>query len=211
MDWLLHNLLMVDQPGKWILALCVGVLLAGGFGLPMPEDVPLLAMGYLAYKNVAPLHWVLVLGLGAVLIGDSTIYWLGRKIGYRITQSWPFRRFLSPRRLARASDAFHAHGGKTLFIARFLPGLRTPVFFSAGLFKIPYWKMLVFDGSAAFISAPTLILAAYFAGLQIESVKTWTVRAQIGVALFILAIGGLVVTYKLMRRRRQASGAQSLK
>jgi membrane protein DedA with SNARE-associated domain len=97
------------------------------------------------------------------------------------------------------------HGGKTLFLARFLPGLRAAIYFSAGIFRLPFWKMLAFDGSAAVISVPTLVLAAYFGGEQIEKVRHWTQTAQI-LLVGAIAIGiGLVVAWKLISRRKVAT------
>jgi membrane protein DedA with SNARE-associated domain len=114
---------------------------------------------------------------------------------------------MTPERLAKAQLEFHNHGGKTLFVARFLPGLRAPVFFSAGVFKIPFWKMLAFDGTAALISVPTLVLVAYFFGSQIERVKHATAQVQIGVGvtLFVLIAG--VIFWKVRKRRKTAAVA----
>lgn len=203
MDFVLTELpRYAEQYGELIAVVLLILLIASGFGLPMPEDIPLLASGLLCYLGKVPLVVMIPATFVAVLGADCLIYGLGRRFGDRVPRLPVLRTFLSPDRLAAAQGSFHKHGGKTLFVARFLPGLRAPIFFSAGLFKLPFWKMLVFDGGAALISVPTLVLVAYFFGGQIENVKHWTDNAQRTVlVLIVIAIVGFV-GYKFARRKK---------
>ncbi len=204
MEWLLHELpLLVDQWGMLLAVLFFALMIAGGFGLPLPEDIPLLALGYLCYRGVIPLSVMLPLGLLGVLLGDWAMYYMGRRFGIHITKVPPFQWFLTPKRLAAAHQAFHEHGGKTLFVARFLPGIRSAVFFSAGHFRLPFWKMLVFDGGAALISVPVIVLLAYFGGAQLEKVRHWTQQGQLMLMATLVAIIACFVLIKLLRQRRQ--------
>jgi membrane protein DedA with SNARE-associated domain len=206
MEAFLHDLpALVSQYGYLMVALIVGVLLASGFGLPFPEDVPLLAAGVLCHLEVMSLWTMIPLVFAAVLGADCCLYFLGRRYGH-VVQRLPFlRRYLTQERLAKAQLAFHNHGGKSLFIGRFLPGLRAPIFFSAGVFKIPFWKMLAFDGAAALISVPALVLLAYFFTSQVVQIKEKVAQTQMLVlAVTVLIVGG-IVAWKLMRRRRIAA------
>jgi len=171
------------------------VIFGGGIGLPIPEDIPLLFGGYLCGRGYAEL-WIMLPFTFFVVVGsDCMVYWLGHHFGWRITQMRWFRKFLSPKRMAKAEALYHRHGGKTLFVARFLPGLRTPLFFSAGVFKIPFWKMLVYDGAAALVSAPVFVLLGwYFSNrihsliAQIDAAKPWVI---LGVVLGVAAMIGV--------------------
>jgi membrane protein DedA with SNARE-associated domain len=44
-----------------------------------------------------------------------------------------------------------------LFVGRFLPGLRAPIFFTAGSTRVKYWKFFFFDGLAALLSVPFFV------------------------------------------------------
>ncbi|NJL32354.1 MAG: DedA family protein [Phycisphaerales bacterium] len=203
MDWLLNDLpLLVDQWGMFMAIGLFAIIIISGFGLPMPEDIPLMALGYLCYREVMPLSLMLPLALLSVLLGDWVMYFMGRRFGTQLTKIPPFKWFLSPKRLAAAHKAFHDHGGKALFTARFLPGIRSAVFFSAGHFRLPFWKMLVYDGSAALISVPVIILLAYFFGSQLERVRHWTQQGHMVVLAGIIALVTCVVLIKLVRQRR---------
>ncbi len=204
MDWIFVQLPnFVDSFGVLLAVAAILVIVISGLGLPLPEDVPLFVIGYLCYAGAVPLWFMLPAAFIALLGADCTLYWLGRRYGSHLLTIWPFRTFLKPDRLARAEAAFHKHGGKTLFLVRFLPGLRAPAYFSAGMFRVPFWKMLVFDGSAALLSVPTLILLAYFFGAQLDNIRHWTERAQLSVAVVLFAIIGTVIAVKLLRSRRK--------
>lgn len=169
------------------------VLLASGVGLPIPEDIPLITAGYLSARGYASIEIMIPLTFIMVVGADFLLYLMGRKYGRHVPKLPLFRRFLTPKRLAAAEMAFHTHGGKTLFTSRFVPGVRAAVFFTAGVFKIPAWKMLLFDGGAALISVPVLVLAGYFFADHIDAVKEAAFATQVSVGILIaIAIGGYV-------------------
>jgi membrane protein DedA with SNARE-associated domain len=67
------------------------------------------------------------------------------------------QRFFSPAKQEKIEALFKKHGATGLFIGRFLPGLRAPIFFSAGSMRVDYVKFLLFDGFAALISVPVFV------------------------------------------------------
>jgi len=145
-EWLFQ---FADQGALLAYLSIFGVLLISGFGLPLPEDIPLIVGGYLAGIGVVN-PWIMIPGTFIAIVGsDGIVYFLGRRYGHHVPRLPVLRRFLTEARLAKTEAALHKHGGKFIFMARFLPGVRTPAFFTAGGFKMPYWKFLLFDGSAA--------------------------------------------------------------
>lgn len=142
-----------------------GVLLATGFGLPLPEDIPLLIAGYLCGQTPGkhPTVWVMIPGCMIAIVGsDVLLYYLGRWMGPSIHRHPILKRIVGNRNLARARAAFKKHRAKFVFFARFLPGVRAPAFFTAGTFKMPIRKFLLWDGAAACLSVPPAILVGYF-------------------------------------------------
>ena len=207
MDWLFPRLLdlSINHGGHLLVVVVVCLLLLSGMGLPLPEDIPLLFAGLLSSQGVLCLEIMIPLTFLAVVGADSILYFLGRTYGHHVPRLPLLRRFLSTARLERAQLAFHEHGGKTLFVARFLPGIRAPVFFTAGIFKIPYWKFLAFDGSAAAISVPLLVLIAYFGGQNLDKIRHMAKEAQISIAVAAGFMVLLVAIWQLRRRRKIAA------
>lgn len=182
------------------------VLLISGLGVPLPEDLPLLIAGVLCARGVASLELMLPMVFVAVVGADLMIYALGRRFGRHVPKMPMFRRFLDEAHLQKADRAFEKHGGKTLLVARFLPGVRTAVFFSAGTCRIPFWKMLVFDGGAAMVSVPALVMAGYFFSNNLEAVRDWAHDSQLvlfAVVALAVAVYGFFHWRKHVRAKAQ--------
>jgi len=154
--------------GQWSYFGLFGVLLAAGLGLPMPEDIPLLAAGWLCHKGQADLYWMIVTGLIGVMAGDSTLFFMGRRYGLHVVEHRWFQRIARPWMIRRARELYTNHGAKVLFVARFMPGLRAVMFLTAGTFRVPFWKFFSIDGLAALLSVPLWIVCGYKFAQHIE-------------------------------------------
>lgn len=181
------------------------VLAASGAGLPFPEDIPLIFGGYLCATGLASLEVMIPFTFFTVLGADTLLYFIGRKYGRHVQKLPLFRRFLTPQRLAAAEMAFHTHGGKTLFTSRFVPGVRAAVFFTAGVFKIPTWKFLLFDGAAALLSVPLLVMVGYWFSSHIDKVKDAAFTTQLCIGLIIAT----AILLLLVRKRRNKKALES--
>lgn len=184
------------------------MLLVCGFGVPIPEDVTLVTGGVIAGMGYADVDTMLIVGLAGVLVGDGLMFLLGRWYGQRIIALPFFRKVLTPERFVSAQDRFERYGKWVMFVARFLPGLRTPVFFTAGMTrKVPFLTWLLMDGFAALISVPVWVYLGYYGALKIDWLFQMVHRGQ-SVILSILAVGGVVLAGIWWRRRRNKSAAQ---
>ncbi len=193
--------------GQWSYLGLLLVLLAAGLGLPLPEDIPLIAAGWLVHRGQADLGLMIATGLFGVLLGDTIMYAMGRRYGIHIVEHRWFRRIAKPWLLEKAKNKYHQHGIKILFAARFMPGIRAIMYLTAGVFRVPYWKFLAIDALAACISVPVWIIAGDFFGERIEDLlggaKTAT-HVIIGLLLFSLVVWGIYEYYHNLRKRKQA-------
>lgn len=176
----------------------LGGLLACGMGVPIPEDIILISGGLFAAHNGHGVLPMMGVGLLGILLGDSVVYLMGRRLGPVIAARTPLRHWLSPQRLARVDTLFERHGEKILIGARFMPGVRAVVYFSAGNSRVPYWKFLLFDGLAALVSAPLWVYLGYVFG---QDVVEWARRSQRSLLVLGLALVGLWLVYRFVRRR----------
>ncbi len=193
-----------------------GLLLAAGFGFPLPEDVPLIAGGVLAWL-ASPLETVtlrtmladrgfqvmVAVGMSGILVGDSVIYLAGRRLGRRVAEVWPFRKMITPEKLERVERLLRQRGKVVVMVARFLPGLRAPTYFTVGHSRVPFWEFLLFDGLAALLSAPLWVALGFWFGDDIERAAragsefgSWILGGVILVVVVLLARAWL-------RRRRE--------
>ncbi len=178
------------------------ILLACGLGIPIPEDITLIAGGILTYYGVCDVWLMIAVGLAGVLIGDSFVYYLGHHFGRRLLKKWPFRLFIDEKKIESIRGQLDKHGAKLLFSARFMPGVRSTVFFATGLLHYPYRKMLFYDGLAAILSVPAIVYSVYHFGDFLESVIKWIKKVEGGiVGLIVLAL--LYAAYKFWSSRRK--------
>jgi membrane protein DedA with SNARE-associated domain len=197
------------------------LLLFCGFGLPMPEDVILVTGGVLAWLS-SPLEDVsfssmthdrgfvamVLVGLAGILAGDSVIYWLGRGLGAHVAEHRLLRRIVTPEKLERVETLLRRRGKIVVVVARYLPGLRAPTYFTVGHSRLPYWKFLVFDGVAALVSAPLWVALGFWFGSDIELAAREAARAGHYVLLAIaVVLGALAIRWYQGRRAARDANA----
>lgn len=186
------------------------VLLVCGFGVPIPEDVTLVAGGVICALFQEDLNIVIMLlvSLCGVLVGDGAMFMLGRILGPRV-QHFPILKWIFTKNIyEKMQDKIHKYGNWILFVARFLPGLRAAIYITSGISrKVPYWKFFLMDGTAALISVPIWVYAGYYLANDLdhllEVVKHSEVAIISGIALFIFI---LVVRYIVIKiKQKKAS------
>jgi len=133
------------------------VLLLCGLGLPLPEDVVLISAGALGEIDGRSWPEVSAVMYAGVMLGDSMLFFAGRFFGGRLRRAPWFQRYFSPKKQAKVEDLFERYQSWVLFVGRFLPGLRAPIFFTAGSTRVKFWKFCFFDGLAALISVPFFV------------------------------------------------------
>lgn len=172
-----------------------GILVACGLGFPLPEDIPLIAAGYLVWEGT--MEWTGALGItmAGVLIGDTFLFYLGRRLGLKILDSKKTVLF-KREKIRRARAYFRKYGEKIVFFARFVAGFRAVVFFMAGAMKMKYSRFILLDAVAALLSVPIWIGIGYFLGYKagdqiasvLQSAKQFKNALTIGIAVVTLII-----------------------
>lgn len=181
------------------------MLLICGFGVPVPEDVTLVTGGVIAGLGYADVNTMFAVGMAGVIIGDGLVFTIGRFKGLSVMQLKPVQRIITPERFHSAQEAFQKYGRWVMFVARFLPGLRTPVFFTAGMSKrVSYGTWFLMDGVAALISVPVWVYLGYFGARNFEWMFKILHRFQYGI-FALLAVGGVVLGVVWWRKRKAKS------
>jgi len=206
---------LMSLDGATIYAIGFTVLLACGLGLPIPEDITLVLMGYMTYEAMpdgaarphAHVAVATLVGLAGVMIGDGFMFFLGRKLGNKLVDVWPFRPMLADGRREKAEDFLTSNGPKVLFSARFMPGLRSVVFFTSGTLGIRFSRFVLYDGMAALVSVPLLVVSAWYWGEQIDMVITKARQAEHGILAVIVAIAAIWGFKAWLKARKKAKAA----
>lgn len=186
--------------GYWAVFL---VLLACGFGLPIPEDITLVSGGVISGLGYTNVHWMLVVSMIGVLLGDSIMYWLGRIYGEKILKFPLIRSIVTPERLVAVQQRFEKNGNMLLFFARFLPGLRAPIYMVSGITqRVSYTKFIAIDFFAAIISVPIWVYLGDFGAKNLEWLHAQIQKGQMAIWI-VLVVVGLFVFWKWKRSRKK--------
>lgn len=176
-------------------------LVLTGCGLPLPEEVALIAAGVLsAPPNPRMDPWLALLCcLVGCLVGDSIMYFIGRKIGRRVMNSnTPWGKYLTPEREKLLEYMIHQHGVKVLFVARFLVGIRSPVYLTTGILKFPYVRFILADLLCASVVILLFFGLSYYFG---PVVGEWIRKSEI-VLTIVVVLGVLLAGFLAYRHYR---------
>lgn len=185
--------------GYWAVFL---VLLACGFGVPIPEDITLVSGGVISGLGYTNVHIMLVVSMLGVLVGDSTMYWLGRIYGEKILKFPLIRNIATPERFAQVQERFETQGWKLLFIARFLPGLRAVVYLVSGITrKVSFARFVLVDFVAAIISVPIWVYLGDFGARNLDWLEAQIRKGQMAIWV-LLILGGLFLYWKWKKSRK---------
>jgi membrane-associated protein len=187
----------------YLIVFVMGVLENSAFvGAVIPGDVVLLLAGFYVERSDLNLGPVIVLAFFGALIGDTIGYSIGRFGGRRIVERWGGGRLLPHDRLERVDRYFKEYGMWAVALGRLAPVVRTVNTFAAGMARMPFAQFLSAVAIAASVWAVVVpILGFLFSGsLEVaRSALGWA-----GVAIFVLFVAALYLTYRRMSRRLAA-------
>ena len=181
----------------------LAILLLGSLGVPIPEEVAIVAAGVLSHEGLARWWLALTVCIVGVLSGDMVLYWTGRRWGARVLGWRVVRRVLTPSRAEWLTGAYREHAMKTVAMARHVAGVRAAAFLTAGIARVPFWKFIVADAAAATVSVPLAFALAYFFTHQIGAILADVHRVERWLALAaLLAVAGGLVVHAVRWNRR---------
>ena len=177
-------------------------ILATGLGFPMPEELPVVLGGALVAAKQA--HWYVMLPvcIVGVIIGDSFLYFIGRFWGSRLIEiSFIRKHVLTPERLKRITDNFHDYGIRILLFARLTPGIRAPIFLTAGITRLSLARFILADGIYAIPGVSILFGLGYaFTDQIVEMIEAQAGKVKSIIILVVLAGVAGYVAYRFLRK-----------
>ena len=194
----LHEIILAYGAWTYLLLFVIVFCETGLVVTPfLPGDSLLFAAGTFAAKGSFNPELLVILISIAAIIGDTVNFWVGAYIGPKVFSA-ETSRFLNRKHLERTHRFYERHGGKTIFIARFMPILRTFAPFVAGIGKMPYVRFLAYSISGTICWIGTFVLGGYFFG------NLPTVKRNfhfVVVAIVVISVMPAIIGYFRERRR----------
>lgn len=164
------------------------------FGFFLPGDSLLFTAGLLSAGGLLNIYALLTLGILAAILGDSTGYWFGKKMGPKIfSKEHSF--FWNKKHIEKSSTFFAKHGKKALILARFMPIVRTFTPILAGVGNMEYKTFLRYNIFGGIIWVTSMSLGGFFLGKLIPDVDKYILPIVLGI-IFVSFVPGIIEVIK---------------
>jgi membrane protein DedA with SNARE-associated domain len=183
----------VEQHTQLALLLLFVLLALESFGLPVPGETVLIACSVLASQGSLSIVWVIVVAVLAAIIGDNLGYWVAREGGRPLLERHRLTRPYAEKYLPRGERFFAKHGGKAVFLGRFVAVLRVTAAWVAGISHMHWWRFLAWNAAGAIVWATLVALVSYYLGDAAASAFGRYGLYAAGGVLLLTALGFLIV------------------
>jgi membrane protein DedA with SNARE-associated domain len=195
----------VDSVQQWMAAggyfVLFGLLFACGLGLPLPEDIPLLAAGVMIANGKMTLAAAGVCAWCGIVAGDCVLYHLGKRYGLNITRVPFVGRHVTKKRIARAEQLFAKYGILVVAVGRLFAGIRGGMVVAAGAIRFNFVRFLIADGLAALVSGGLFLLLGTVLGNELRAHEAQINRYKFFVFAGAIALGALFVLVSRLRKK----------
>jgi membrane protein DedA with SNARE-associated domain len=192
LDWILHP--------TGYLTFFVFIALTG-CGLPIPEEAAIVVAGVLSSQH--HLYWPIAFAvcLAGAIVGDSFMYGIGYRWGHSIfTQHPRFAKLFASENEEQFQRGVESHALKVMLLARFLVGIRAPVYVMTGVVRLPFRRFLLYDFISASLVVSVVFGLSYVFG---EHVSEWVRHAEIRATIIVVLVIITLVAIVYYRHREQ--------
>jgi len=189
--------------GAWTYALVglMAFLETGAFvGLVAPGETVVIAGGVVAGQGEIELIPLIGLVWTCAVLGDSTSFYIGHRLGRRFLERHGPRVKITPERLAQVESYLGRHGGKTIVVGRFIGLVRALAPFIAGSSGLPFRRFIPYSIVGTGLWATTFCVLGYVFWQSFDQVAHLAGQAVLGFGVVVGLVVGVVVAYR--RRRR---------
>jgi membrane protein DedA with SNARE-associated domain/membrane-associated phospholipid phosphatase len=190
---------LIEQYGYLLVFL--GVLLESA-GVPLPGETILIASGALVQQGHLDLRDVIVFGILGAIVGDQIGYWVGREGGRPFVLRWGRYLRITPERLGRAERFFGRHGGKAVFLARFVAGFRVFGALVAGISRMRWRTFFLYNALGGAVWATMAVLVGYLLGGSLALAERWAGRASSLLGLLLALVLVFYLSYRWVASHR---------
>jgi membrane protein DedA with SNARE-associated domain len=177
------------------------VLMLENAGLPVPGETILLLASFLAYsEHRLQLPYIILVGIVSATIGDNLGFALGLYGGRPLLNRYQKTFRIKQSAIDRGEDLFRNYGSATIFVARFIAGMRIVAGPLAGVLRMDWRKFLIFNFLGAALWVTVISLAGYLFGRHWE--RLFQLLHEINIGLVVAAV--VVVAWLWYRRRNRA-------
>jgi membrane-associated protein len=205
---------IIEYGGLYILLLVVFAETGLFVGFLFPGDSLLFAAG-IYMDDLATeffgVHWsiIMFMVMGASIVGNMVGYWFGKKAGpllFERRETWLFKR----KHMIRAKEFYDRYGKATIFLAKFLPIIRTFAPIVAGVVKMPRPAFMFYNIIGSICWVASMMMGGYFLETWVQRKWDFSLKDHIeAITIGIILVTTLPVLYKLFFSKKPIVPANS--
>jgi membrane protein DedA with SNARE-associated domain len=183
----------------------LGVFLLVGIeslGIPIPGETALVTAAAYAALGHLNIYGVVVVAAAGAILGDTIGYWIGRRAGLAAVRRWGRSLRVNASHMDRAHTFFQRHGGKTVFIGRFVALLRSWAAVLAGVGCMPYGAFLFYNATGGIVWAALFGTLGYVFGRNLPRLEEYIGQSSLAAAALIAVIALAALAIHRLRNRR---------
>lgn len=170
--------------GYWTVG---AALLLENAGLPVPGETILLLASFLAYsEHRLALPYVILVGICAATLGDNLGFAIGFHGGRPLLDRYRKTLRIQPAVITRGEELFARYGSTTIFVARFIAGMRIVAGPLAGVLRMPWRKFLLFNFLGAVLWVSVIAAVGYLFGKHWEALVDLVQDANLAIAIVVV-------------------------
>src|SRR5215208_294835 len=208
-DKVLEDIGRALGPWTYLLAGVLAFLVAAAFlGLILPGETAIIVAGVVAGQGEINIVALIAVAWSCAVAGDVTGYFLGRRLGRPFLERHGPRFGISHERIHQVDRFFAKHGGKAIFIGRFVGLVRSLAPFLAGSSGMQLRRFVTYDVLGAGIQSTILCLVGYFFWHSLDRVLEIAKQGALALSATIVVLVGIVVGVRWLRQaenRRRVS------
>jgi membrane protein DedA with SNARE-associated domain len=197
-----HLTALIEAYGVWLVA---GMIALECICIPVPGETILVAAAIFAgTTHDLNIVSVIVAAIIGGIVGNTIAFWLGRNYGYRLLMRYGRYIGLGESRIKIGQYLFLRHGSKVVFIARFIPVLRSFAAILAGANRMPWPSFMVANVAGAVAWVTFDAVGAYLIGKELARFA-----AHVGIALGLVVLALLAIVARLIAGHERELAAQA--
>lgn len=187
---------LLESYGYIFLFIVVG---AESMGIPVPGETVLVSAAAYAALGHLDIYTVVLTAAAAAILGDTGGYWIGHRGGVAAIHRWGRMLHINESHIALAHKFFERHGGKTVFIGRFVAILRTWAAVLAGVARMPYRTFLFYNATGGILWAGLFGTLGYIFGRNLPKLDHLIGQASLAVVLLVALVVILIIAMRWFR------------
>ena len=191
--------------GQYGYGAVAGALLLENAGLPVPGETVLLLASFLAFsEHRLQLPYIILVGIVAATVGDNIGFAIGIYGGRPLLERYRKTLRIRPTTIARGEDLFRRYGAATIFVARFISGVRVIAGPLAGVLRMDWRKFAIFNFLGALLWVTTISSVGFFFGKHWDELLDILREANV----LVVVTACLLLAILWWRRRRPDNSRQ---